>query len=59
MFKTDSEDLHLNGFRNKQLHCHADGNGVWVMSNNDGQWAGSGALTSPGKLLVGQIWVTS
>ena len=57
--ETDSEGLHLDGFRNKQLHCHANGNGVWVLSNNDGLRAGSSAQMNPGKLLVGQEWVTS
>ena len=48
-----------NRIRNDQLHCHADGNGVRVLSNNDGPWAGSSAQMSPGELLVGQEWFTS
>ena len=51
--------IRANRIWNKQLCCRANGNGVWVLSNNDGPRAGSGAQMSPGELLVGQEWITS
>ena len=36
--ETDSEGLHLDGFRNKQLHCHANGNGGGGCLGPEQQW---------------------